>query len=1004
MADGKIRIDTRIDNSNAEKDLHDLEKSTKSLADKLKNCFKKITVDDLQTELKKVNASLKENERLVRESQKEIQKYQDKLNNIDGDKGLSSIKKELSQAHKELDVGKKKIEEYQKKLDSITVKKTPIIEEARKNNTIGWNDDEENMAARIEHTLNNDKGYQRILDQEQKITDKMDDYKTSVEAASNKIPVLNEKLEKTKSTLSNDYAQNIRNLSQEIETAQSNTSFLKGKVEDLKTKISKMKDEGTSCASKIKKAFSSAFGKAGSVAGNFFKRIGKSTTNSTKSIKRMGLAILGIRAAYSLVRKAADQYLESNQTASNQISAIWNTLGAMIGPIVDMVISGVVTALSYINALVKALTGIDFVAKANANALKKQTKATKDTAKATKEANAQLADFDEMSKLEDKSKDNSGSGSGTGLFIPTSVDTSWIDGLKDAFNKGAYELGKYLGESLNDALRQIDWDKIKSTAQDIGKNIALFLNGAIDGIDWKLLGSTIGEGLNTVLNFTYGFVSTFNFRGFGEALGTAFDSCFKTIDWNMLAETISKGFIGIFNSISGFLSAVDWQNIGKTILDFMISIDWGGIASSLAESVALILKGLVDMFVGWLTELIAQLPNITSSIFEWISSIDWNSLGKSLGEYVSQIVGQLIDVILNTDWVSVVVNIAGIIGSATLGIIDFVVGFVQAVLDSIWNAITKSFNYNDFLKWIEGVVVAIQDGIANINQWFEEIFQEAHDAICEVFAPIGEWFSDRWDDICDVFAGVGDWFNDTFGNAIEAIKKIFGDIGQWFSDRYDDVCNAFSSIGTWFSEKITGAWNAIKGIFSPDAVTRFFAGVWNNIKGAFGSVSDWFRGTFADAWQSVKNVFSSGGAIFNGIKDGILNGLKAVINALIKGINRVIKIPFDGINSALKTIKSTNILGFKPFSWIGTITVPSIPKLAKGGIVNNPTMFQAGEAGKEAVLPLQNNTQWMQDLADFINSQRDDDGEKEINLYIDGERFFRWFIKKYKQWQLQTNG
>ena len=119
--------------------------------------------------------------------------------------------------------------------------------------------------------------------------------------------------------------------------------------------------------SKIKDVFTAGFGKAGSVAGNFFKGIGKSTTNSIKNIKRMGLAILGIRAAYSLVRKAADQYLESNQSASNQISAIWNTLGAMIGPIVDMVISGVVTALSYINALIKALTGIDFVAKANAS-------------------------------------------------------------------------------------------------------------------------------------------------------------------------------------------------------------------------------------------------------------------------------------------------------------------------------------------------------------------------------------------------------------------------------------------------------------------------------------------------------------------------------------------------------------------------------------------------------------------------------------------------------------
>lgn len=998
MADGKIRIDTRIDNSHAEKDLKDLEKTSNSLANKIKNCFKKVTVDDLQNELKKANTSLKENERAIKDCEKEIQKYQDKLNNIDGDKGLSSIKKEISKANDEVEKGKAKIEEYQKKLDSIDVKKSNIVDKVRKDNTIGWNDTGERMEDRVNHALNNDKGFQRLLDQEQQITDKMEEYEASVRKASQSIPTLNQALENTKKALSEDYAYNIEKLSRESESAQSNVSFLETKIDNLKSKISSMKDSGTSCASKIKKAFSNAFGKAKSSAGNFFKKVGSSSVNSLKSIKRMGLAILGIRAAYSLVRKAADQYLESNQSASNQISAIWNTLGAMIGPIVDMVISGVVTALSYINALIKALTGIDFVAKANANALKKQTKGV---AKATKEANAQLADFDEMSKLEDKSKDSSGSG--TGLFTPTSVDTSWIDGLKDAFNKGAYELGKYLGESLNDALRQIDWDKIKSTAQDIGRNIALFLNGAIDGIDWKLLGSTIGEGLNTVLNFAYGFVTTFNFRGFGEALGTAFDSCFKTIDWNMLAETISKGFIGIFNSISGFLSAVDWQNIGKTLVDFILSIDWGGMVSAVAEAIVQFAKALVDLFSSAFFELIAQLPNITSSIFEWISSIDWNSLGKSLGEYVSQIVGQLIDVILNTDWVSVVVNIAGIIGSATLGIIDFVVGFVQAVLDSIWDAITKSFNYNDFLKWIEGVVKSIQDGIADINTWINDKFMQARQAIYDVFGKIGDWFKERYNDICNAFDSAGTWFKDKFDSAVKGAKDAFSSIGKWFSDRRNDINNAFSSVGSWFSEKFTGAWNAIKGIFSPDAVTRFFAGAWNNIKGAFGSVSDWFRGTFADAWQAVKNVFSSGGAIFDGIKDGILNGLKAVINALINGINRVIKIPFDGINSALKTIKSTDILGFKPFSWIGTITVPSIPKLAKGGIVNNPTMFQAGEAGKEAVLPLQNNTQWMQDLADFINSQRDDDGEKEINLYIDGERFFRWFIKKYKQWQLQTN-
>lgn len=940
MADGKIRIETRIDNSKTEKDLEDLEKTVDACSRHMKDAFESVD-------------SVKGCEKAI---QRQVNAYQK---------------------------AKEKASEYEKQIEQVNARLREKEDSALKNANIGFsNDTPEKMQNRADNLLSNDKDYNKLIEQSAKLQDSWYAQNEKMVQANSNVEALESKMDRLKN---------------KVDATSKSTSRMSRVFSGLK-----------GIGSKIKDVFVAGFGKAGSVAGNFFKGIGNSTANSIKSIKRMGLAILGIRAAYSLVRKAADQYLESNQSASNQIAAIWNTLGAMIGPIVDMVISGVVTALSYINALIKALTGIDFVARANSKALKKQSTATKGVAKATKEANAQLASFDEMNKLEDKNSGGSsggGGGAGTGLFEPVNVDTSWIDGLKEAFDKGAYELGKYLGESLNDALRKINWDKIKSTAQDIGRTIALFLNGAIDGIDWKLLGSTIGEGLNTVLNFAYGFITTFNFRGFGEALGTAFDSCFKTIDWNMLAETISKGFIGIFNSISGFLNAVDWQNIGKTVIDLICSIDWGGMVSALAESAALLLKGFVDLIVGGLTELVTQLPSITDSIYQWVSSIDWNSLGSSLGEYVSQIIGQLIDVILNTDWVSVIVNVAGIIGSATLGIIDFVVGFVQSVLDAIWKAITKSFNYNDFLKWVKGVVKSIQDGIADINTWINDKFMQARQAIYDIFGKIGDWFKERYNDICNAFESVNAWFKDKFDKAIKGVKDAFSSIGKWFSDRRNEINTAFNSVGSWFTEKFSGAWNSIKSIFSPDAVTKFFAGCWKNIKGAFGSVSDWFRGTFASAWQAVKNVFSSGGKVFDGIKDGILNGLKVVINALINGINRVIKIPFDGINNALKTIKSTNILGIKPFSWIGTISVPSIPKLAKGGIVNNPTMFQAGEAGKEAVLPLQNNTQWMQDLADFINSQRDEnEGNQEINLYIDGERFFRWFIKKYKQWQLQTNG
>ena len=89
----------------------------------------------------------------------------------------------------------------------------------------------------------------------------------------------------------------------------------------------------------------------------------------------------------------------------------------------------------------------------------------------------------------------------------------------------------------------------------------------------------------------------------------------------------------------------------------------------------------------------------------------------------------------------------------------------------------------------------------------------------------------------------------------------------------------------------------------------------------------------------------SGGQIFDGIKDGILNGLKSIVNAIIGGINKVIAVPFNGINSALKMIKSVDILGYKPFDWIKTIGVPQIPKLADGGFVkaNTPQLAMIGD-------------------------------------------------------------
>ena len=219
---------------------------------------------------------------------------------------------------------------------------------------------------------------------------------------------------------------------------------------------------------------------------------------------------------------------------------------------------------------------------------------------------------------------------------------------------------------------------------------------------------------------------------------------------------------------------------------------------------------------------------------------------------------------------------------------------------------------------------------------------------------------------------ISEWLGQKFNEARENINTAFQNIGQWFEDRKNDITNTFSNIGQWFSDKFNNAVQGIKNAFS--SVSSFFNEVWQGICNVFGNVTDWFRDKFSQAWQAVKNVFSTGGRIFDGIKEGILSGLKSIVNAIIYGINKVIRIPFTGLNTVLRNIRNAEILGLKPFSWIGTISVPQIPQLAKGGVLTEATTVLAGEysgakTNPEIVTPQNIMRDTFEDvLSDFNNS------------------------------------
>ncbi len=427
--------------------------------------------------------------------------------------------------------------------------------------------------------------------------------------------------------------------------------------------------------------------------------------------------------------------------------------------------------------------------------------------------------------------------------------------------------------------------------QDLGKNAKSAKNGlsSIDEI----------ENLNDNENNTSGGASegeipSLDFSGEIEQSG-------KLLDYlNEIKKLISQGdFFGV------------GQKIASSINNALVSFD----IVKLTDKISAGMQNTVQVFNGFINELdfsllgtkFSQLgTGITRAIADAIKAVDWNNLGKGISDFITNIEwGQLAINIFDTIW-----NAISGIGTMLLAI-DW--GSVAKKLSDgtkqLWEHITKQIQSVDWRELGSKIITAIIDYIANIDY-------------------IGITL--------DLMKGLAVGITAAIDLVVGAFDALWKAILNFFGIHSPSTLAA--EMGTYL---IQGLINGIQSL--KDNVLNFFGSLWSSIKNIFGNnVASWFRDTFANAWQAVKNVFSAGGKIFDGIKDGILNGLKLVINGLISGINKTITIPFKGINSALTKIKNIDILGAKPFKGlINTISVPQIPYLAKGAVIPPNAQFAA---------------------------------------------------------------
>ena len=321
---------------------------------------------------------------------------------------------------------------------------------------------------------------------------------------------------------------------------------------------------------------------------------------------------------------------------------------------------------------------------------------------------------------------------------------------------------------------------------------------------------------------------------------------------------------------------------------------------------------------------------------------------------------------INFDKEQAIEDIKGI-GLDVLNTISGLGSFVITIGINLANDLDIGKLANDFIslvKSVTGLASSLTDvlvpafeklydiGLKPVVEWIGEKVHDAFKTLSGILEDFAKFVEDNaegfkaWGEILGVVAKaiwsiiepMADAAWNTFKGLVLAIYEVFKlllkillEVGKALVKVVKDPKQAWddfkSYVGSFFDNMKNKAGSAVSGI-----------------KEAFKGIPEWFRTTFTKAWTNVKNVFSKGGKVFVGIKDGILSGLKSVINALIKGINKVVAIPFNGLNAALNKIKNVKILGHKPFSkLIGTISVPQIPMLAKGGVITSPTIAMMGE-------------------------------------------------------------
>ena len=646
-------------------------------------------------------------------------------------------------------------------------------------------------------------------------------------------------------------------------------------------------------------------------------------------------------------------------------------------------------------------------------------KAAGNASKLKKELKGALAGFDAINNITSSngSSDPSSGGSGgsggaggtggigdIGSIGADAFDTGSMTAPLEEVDKQLEEIKKKVAEFFQ-PLKQ-SWDKfgapmiaaavyafngVKNLLMEIGKSMYTVWENGTGAKTVELILKIFTNIFKIIGNISQGLADAWNTAGLG-------DSIIQHL-WNIF-NSILKIINEILKIVRDITKAIDWTVVLGAVNVVLSIID--GLFSFIADNVGLIL-GILSAIAG--LSLFSTLAGILGTVITQIQLAvgvfsGWASLATALsGAFgilpqifasivmavnpVNIIIGAVIATVVDLwqksksfrdDIVSILGNIATIVQKVFLNIVapiidtvgKIIMDFVGDVLKPLWNTWENVFQsimglLSDFLKFATPIFSTILDILGPIFKLaltlLRGVFDMVFAAIRGIIERADKTICERVNNIREFFRNLGEWMEGTFGF-------------KW-KNVFETVKNAVKA----FRDYVGPIINSLEVVFL--GLTSFISGV--------------FSGNWRRAWFGVRQIFES-------IVSGLGHIFKAPLNFMI-----------DGINKFLSGIGKVKIPDWVPGVGGKGFSIPRIPRLAKGGIVSASTIANIGEAGTEAVIPLQRNTQGLDMIAEKISerlslSQNDGTGATYVIKLVldDGRVITKMVIDNIKDYEART--